>query len=39
MIQPPAFRDNRAARRNPINDGHGHQRAMHSITLKGDAPV
>lgn len=33
-----AMWDNRCAMHNPINDYHGHTRAMHRITLAGDAP-
>jgi taurine dioxygenase len=33
-----ALWDNRCAMHNPINDYHGHTRAMHRITLEGDLP-
>jgi hypothetical protein len=33
-----AFRDNRAAQHNAINDCHGFRRVMQGITLQGDAP-
>ena len=33
-----AFWDNRAAQHNPINDYHGHRRAMLRITLAGERP-
>jgi taurine dioxygenase len=33
-----ALWDNRCAMHNPINDYHGHTRAMHRISLAGDVP-
>jgi taurine dioxygenase len=33
-----ALWDNRCAMHNPVNDYHGHTRAMHRITLGGDTP-
>jgi taurine dioxygenase len=33
-----ALWDNRCAMHNPVNDYHGHTRAMHRITLGGDEP-
>ena len=34
-----ALWDNRCAMHNPVNDYHGHTRAMHRISLAGDVPV